>query len=65
MAGLPLLLALSAVAGTLGLLAVPSQLVPMGGAVKTVLLAALGASAPGSNALERRDDEHRRNHSVG
>ena len=37
-AGLPLLLALSAVAGTMGLLALPSQLVPMGQAVKTVLL---------------------------
>jgi RND superfamily putative drug exporter len=37
-AGLPLLLALSAVAGTMGLLALPSQLVPMGEAVKTVLL---------------------------
>jgi uncharacterized membrane protein YdfJ with MMPL/SSD domain len=37
-AGLPLLLALSAVAGTMGLLALPSQLVPMDEAVKTVLL---------------------------
>jgi uncharacterized membrane protein YdfJ with MMPL/SSD domain len=37
-AGLPLLLALSAVAGTIGLLALASQLVPMGAAVKTVLL---------------------------
>ncbi len=37
-AGLPLLLALSAVAGTMGLLALPSQLVPMNEAVKTVLL---------------------------
>ena len=37
-AGLPLLLALSAVAGTMGLLALPSQLVPMDQAVKTVVL---------------------------
>jgi putative drug exporter of the RND superfamily len=37
-AGLPLLLALSAVAATMGLLALPSQLVPMGQAVQTVLL---------------------------
>jgi uncharacterized membrane protein YdfJ with MMPL/SSD domain len=37
-AGLPLLLALSAVAGTMGLLALPSQLVPMAEPVKTVLL---------------------------
>jgi putative drug exporter of the RND superfamily len=37
-AGLPLLLALSAVAGTMGLLALPSQLVPMAQPVKTVLL---------------------------
>jgi uncharacterized membrane protein YdfJ with MMPL/SSD domain len=37
-AGLPLLLALSAVAGTMGLLALASQLVPMDEAVKTVVL---------------------------
>ena len=37
-AGIPLLLALSAVAATIGLLALPSQVVPMSEAVQTVLL---------------------------